>query len=78
MIICMATTKAFDKIQCLFMLKTEQGCLSGSVVERLFERLPWAQGVILVQGSSPTWGSLQGACFSFCLYLCLSLCVSHE
>ena len=40
------------------------------------------------QGSSPTFGSLQGACFSLCLCLCLSLsislslsfslCVSHE
>ena len=32
-----------------------------------------------VPGSSPTLGSLQGACFSsLCLCLCLSLCVSHE
>ena len=34
------------------------------------------------QGSSPTSGSLHGACFSLCLCLCLSLslsfCVSHE
>ena len=31
-------------------------------------------------GSSPTSGSLHGACFSLCLCLCLSLsvCVSHE
>ena len=27
-------------------------------------------------GSSPTSGSLHGACFSLCLYLCLSLCLS--
>ena len=47
------------------------GHLGGSVVEHL----PLAQGV--TQGSwdqmSP-WGSLQGACFSLCLYL--PLCVS--
>ena len=29
-------------------------------------------------GWSPKSGSLQGACFSFCLCLCFSLCVSHE
>ena len=39
--------------------------------------LPWAQGMILgVLGSSPTLGSLQGACFSLCLCLCLSLSLS--
>ena len=40
---------------------------------------PAAQGVILeTLGSSPTSGSLHGACFSLCLCLCLSfsLCVS--
>ena len=31
-----------------------------------------------VPGSSPTSGSLHGACFSLCLCLCLSLSVSHE
>ena len=31
-----------------------------------------------VPGSSPTSGSLQGACFSLCLCLCISLSVSHE
>ena len=50
------------------------GCLGGSVVERL----PLAQGVILESpGSSPTLGSLHGACFSLCLCLCLSLSLSH-
>ena len=29
-----------------------------------------------VLGSSPTWGSLHGACFSLCLCLCLSLSMS--
>ena len=29
-------------------------------------------------GSSPTSGSLHGACFSLCLRPGLSLCVSHE
>ena len=32
----------------------------------------------MVLGSSPTSGSLHGACFSFCLHLYLSLHVSHE
>ena len=45
------------------------GCLSG---------LGWASAFSSghypgVLGSSPTSGSSQGACFSFCLYLCLSL-----
>ena len=31
----------------------------------------------MVPGSSPTSGSLSGACFSLCLCLCLSLSVSH-
>ena len=31
-----------------------------------------------VRGSSPTSGSLHGACFSLCLCLCLSLYVYHE
>ncbi|CAD7667370.1 unnamed protein product [Nyctereutes procyonoides] len=40
------------------------GCLSGSAVECL----PSAQGMILeAPGSSPTSGSLHGACFSLCL-----------
>ena len=51
------TTQAEIKSQML-------GCLGGSVTEHL----PLAQVVIL--GSSPTWGSLQGAYFS--LSLCLS------
>ena len=29
-------------------------------------------------GSSPTSGSLHGACFSLCLSMSLLLCVSHE
>ena len=45
------------------------GCLSG-----------WASafgsGRDPVRGSSPTSGSLRGACFSLCLCLCLSLCLS--
>ena len=49
-------------------------CLGGSVVEHL----PLAQGMISRSGSSPTLGSLWGACFSLCLCPCLSLCVSHE
>ena len=48
------------------------GHLGGSVVEHL----PSAQVMIL--GSSPASGSLQGTCFSLCLCLCLSLYVSHE
>ena len=43
------------------------GHLGGSVVEHL----PLAQGVMGVPGSSPTSGSLHGACFSLCLCLCL-------
>ena len=44
--------------------------------------LPAAQGVILeAPGSSPTSGSMQGACF-FCLCLCLSfsvcVCILYE
>ena len=51
------------------------GHLGGSVVECLF----LAQVVIpRVLGSSPTSGSHQGACLSFCLCLCLSPCVSHK
>ena len=39
--------------------------------------LPLVQAVIPgVLGSSPTSGSLHGACFSLCLCLCLSLCLS--
>ena len=39
--------------------------------------LPAAQGVILeTPGSSPTSGSLHGACF--CVSASLCLCVSHE
>ena len=46
--------------------------LGGSVVERAFGsgRDP---GVL---GSSPTSGSLQGDCFSLCLYVSASLCLS--
>ena len=48
------------------------GLLGGSVIERL----PLAQGMILVRGSSPSLGSPEGACFSLFLCLCLSLCLS--
>ena len=44
--------------------------VAGSAVERLL----LAQGVILVQGWSPTLGSLQGTCFF--LYVSASLSVS--
>ena len=51
-----------------------EGHLGGSEVEHL----PWAQVVILGQGSSPTSGSLQGACFSLLpVSLPLSLCLSR-
>ena len=42
-------------------------CLGGSGVEHLLRCDPG------VPGSSPTSGSLHGACFSVCLCLCLSL-----
>ena len=45
-----------------------EGHLGGSVVEHL----PLVQGMILVPGSSPTSGSLQGAYVSACVSL------SHE
>ena len=48
------------------------GPLGGSAVKRL----PLAQGMIPGLESSPMSGSLQEACFSFCLCLCLPPCVS--
>ena len=42
------------------------------------EHLPSTQSMIPVGGWGPTLGSLQRACFSFCLCLCLSFCISHE
>ena len=65
-----------SKLSLMFLLiKGEQGCLGGSVVEHLLS----AQGRI--PGSweeSHTLGSLEGACFSLCLHPCLSLYVSRE
>ena len=49
------------------------GRLGGSAVEHL----PLAQGMSQIQGSSPTLGSLQGACFSLSVSLLLSP-FSHE
>ena len=59
----------------LCVQRVPQGRLGGSAVEHL----PSAQGRDPGDlGSSPTLGSLHGACFSLCLCLCLSLRVSHE
>ena len=64
--------KSEDKKYSTNLRISNSGHLGGSVVERL----PSAQGMITVWGSSPTSVSLKGACFSLCLCLCLSVCVS--
>ena len=52
------------------------GCLGGSAVECLPAFGPGRDPG--VPGSSPTSGSLQGACFSLCLCLCLSLSLMNK
>ena len=73
------SSKLQEMMRCILIpkeqVKTSEGHLGGSVLERL----PLAQ--VLIPGSWDQvlhWPPRRGACFSLCLCLCLSLCVSHE